>query len=347
MTTVVHKILLASAFVVLLVPSPVRAQWLLAEGLDGGSGSTLGPDGALYVTERLAGRITRVDPGSGEMTTFAENLPIPVIDLGVGGASDVAFVDGVAYALVTVVGPAFDALAPVLGLPPGFGGTDIVGIYRIDGPDNPVPIADIGAWSVANEPATSFFLDHGVQYALEPFRGGLLVSDGHHNRVLWVSLEGHIHEMNAFGNIVPTGLEVHGKTILMAEAGPIPHLPADGKVVAFEPKILQPVEIASGGRLLVDVEFGLGRRLYALAQGEWCPPGESPPQCGKMDGAPAEPNGGSLLEVNADGTFTEIVFGLNLPTSMEFIGNSAYIVNLLGEIWVVDDVSDPPFGKQH
>jgi hypothetical protein len=34
----------------------------------------------------------------------------------------------------------------------------------------------------------------------------------------------------------------------------------------------------------------------------------------------------------------------NLRTSLEFIGNSAYIVNLLGEVWVIEDVSPPPFG---
>jgi hypothetical protein len=245
----------------------------------------------------------------------------------------VAFIDGVAYVLVGLVNGCV-------------GGPDKVGIYRMDGPDDFPLLADLGAWSAANEPATDFFLPCGVPYALEPFRGGLLVTDGHHNRVLWVSLDGHISEFNAFGNIVPTGLEVHGKTVIMAEAGPKPHLPADGRVIAFEPKDLQPVEIASGGRLLVDVEYGLGRSLYALAQGEWCPPGATPPECGKMDGDPAEPNGGSLLEVNADGSFTEIVTGLNLPTSMEFIGNSAYIVNLAGEIWVVDHVSEPPFGKK-
>lgn len=97
----------------------------------------------------------------------------------------------------------------------------------------------------------------------------------------------------------------------------------------------------------MDVEFGLGRSLYALAQGEWCLPGASPPLCVKFPGAPAEPNGGLIVEVNADGSFTEVAGGLNLPTSMEFIGNSAYIVNLPGEIWVVDDVSEPPFGKKH
>ena len=37
---------------------------LLATGLQGATGSTVGPGGALYVTEGAAGRISRVDPHS-------------------------------------------------------------------------------------------------------------------------------------------------------------------------------------------------------------------------------------------------------------------------------------------
>ena len=50
------------------------------------------------------------------------------------------------------------------------------------------------------------------------------------------------------------------------------------------------------------------------------------------------------MKVNADGTFTVVADGLNQPTSLEFIGNTAYVVTLSGEIWKIDDVSGPPFG---
>jgi hypothetical protein len=65
---------------------------------------------------------------------------------------------------------------------------------------------------------------------------------------------------------------------------------------------------------------------------------------GNPEGSPAEPNTGALVRVNADGTFTVVVDGLDRPTSLELIGNSAYVVTFGGEIWRIDDVSGPPFG---
>jgi len=54
--------------------------------------------------------------------------------------------------------------------------------------------------------------------------------------VLRVTRDGEVSVLIAFGNIVPTGLEVRGRTIYMAEAGPVPHLPENGRVVSFRPR---------------------------------------------------------------------------------------------------------------
>jgi hypothetical protein len=153
--------------------------------------------------------------------------------------------------------------------------------------------------------------------------------------VLRVTRDGEVTEFIAFGNIVPTGLEVSGNTVYMAEAGPVPHEPEDGKVVSFRPKSPTATEVASGASLLVDVEFGRGRNLFALSQGVF---GGGPP------GSPAQPNTGSLVKVNGSGTLTVVVDGLDRPTSVEFIRNTAYVVTLSGEIWKVDGVSGPPYG---
>ncbi len=301
-------------------PAPAPTTTQLLTGLEGGSGSTVGPGGALYVTESAAGRISRVDPRTGEITTFASGLPPSII--GIGGTTDVAFIGGTAYALVTVVGPQF-------------GSSDTVGIYRIDGPDTFTVVADIGAFAVSNPPGFPIDIPTGVQYALETYRGGFLVTDGHHNRVYRVTRDGDVTELIAFGNIVPTGLETSGNTIYMAEAGPVPHDPADGKVVSFGPKSPTATDVASGAPLLVDVERGRGRDLFALSQGVFG---------GGDPGAPAAPNTGSLVKVNGNGTFSVIVDGLDRPTSVEFIKNTAYVVTLTGEIWKVENPSGPPHG---
>lgn len=285
---------------------------VLTSGLQGTSGSTIGPDGALYVTEAVAGEVTRIDPNTGASSTFASGLPPRVI--GLGGASDVAFVGSTAYVLVTVVGA-------------DVGGTAVNGIYRVDGPDSFTVIADLGAYSRENPPDTAFDLPEGLQFALQPVRGGFVVSDGHHNRVLRVGLDGSISELVQFENIVPTGLEAVGPVIMVAEAGPVPHLPATGKVVALGLSRPTPYSIASGYSLLVDVELGRCG-LFALSQGD--SPGEV------TAGSPALPQSGELLRTRLDGSFSVVVDGLDLPTSVDFAGRSAYIVTLGGEVLRVD-----------
>jgi hypothetical protein len=299
---------------------------LFVSGLAGGSGSTVGPGGALYVTEAHAGKISRVDPETGEITTFASGLPLRMPGFPFGGVVDVAFIGKTAFVLVTLVGP-------------DVGGSDVVGIYRVDGPDSFTVMADIGEFNTQNPPTIPFpfFVASGTQYALENFGGGFLVTDGHLNRVLQVKVNGEITELIGFGNIVPTGLAASGNTIYMAMAGPVPHLPQDGKVVLFGPKSPTVTEVASGAPLLVDVEFGRGRMLYALSQGEG--------ELGAPDGSPALPDTGALVEVNENGTFTVVMDGLDRPTSLEFIGNTAYVVTYDGEIWKIEGVSGPPFGR--
>jgi DNA-binding beta-propeller fold protein YncE len=316
LATVGLAVLMVSATIAL--PAMAATKSRLVTGLAGGSGSTVRPGGALYVTEGLEGRVSRVDPQTGVVTTFASGLPPSIV--GIGGAMDIVFKDGTAYVLVTLVGT-------------DVGGSDVVGIYRVDGPHDFTVIADIGAWALAHPPATDFFVPTGVQYAIEKYRNGFLVTDGHHNRVLRVTLDGTVRELIAFGNIVPTGLDVRGRKVYMAEAGPVPHLPRDGKIVSFRPGSAV-TQVATGGRLLVDVEFGARGHLFALAQGRFTP--------GNPEGSPADPNTGKLLKVDGHGGFAVIAQRLNQPTSLELIGRTAYVVTLGGEIWKIklDDHDD-------
>ena len=297
-------------------PTPVAEE--LATGLAGPIGSTIGPDGALYVADRAGGQVVRVDTSTGATSAFATGLPVT----GGGGVFDVAFIGDTAYVLFTGVGPEF-------------GGADIGGIYRVDDIDSITLIADTATWSIDNPPDADYFVPSGVQYAFAPFEDGFLVTDGHHNRLLFADLGGEVSEVAQFGNIVPTGLQIDRAKIYMAEAGPIPHDPATGSVVALGAK--HPVErvVASGYSLIVDVEAA-SCGLYALSQGD------SP---GMVEaGSPGLPDSGELLRVNGNGTFTVIVDELDQPTSLSFVGDTAYIVTLGGDVLTVADVAPDRHG---
>ena len=302
----------------------VTAHWVT--GLASGSGSTVGPDGALYIPEPSSGKVYRVDPGTGTRTEVAHCLPPQVIPLG--GAMDVAFIGNTLYALVSIVS---DPFPPV--------GTHAThnGIYRVDSAGSCTIVADIGAFALANKPDADIFLFAGVQYAMEPYRGGFLVTDGHHNRVYRVTLGGEVSEFITFGDVVPTGLAVQGDTIYMGEAGPILGDGSEiGKVISIDASSGAVTDVAGPAPLVVDVERGRGQTLFALAQGAHTSPDP---------GSPAEPNTGELLRADGNGGFSVVATGLDRPTSLEIIGTTAYVVTLGGEIWKIDDSSGPPYGR--
>ncbi|WP_242121074.1 ScyD/ScyE family protein [Aestuariivivens sediminicola] len=285
-------------------------------------GSAIGMDGDLFVTQTGAsGSILRFDKKTGEMSTFVSGLPGSVVPIG--GVVDVAFMDDTAYALVTLVGSFF-------------GDDHVNGIYRIDGPDSYTVIADIGEFTLNNPPTGfDYFLPTGLQFAMQTYRGGFLVTDGHHNRVYHVTLDGEVSEFKVFDNIVPTGLEVSGNTVYMTEAGTSDQFHENSKIVSINSKSKNVSDLAWGAPLIVDVEFNRGRTLFAISQGQWA---------GEAEGDAALPYTGALVMVNNDGTLTTIADGLDRPTSLEFIQNTAYIVLLPGEIWAVENAAGPPFG---
>ena len=287
------------------------------------TGSTIGPDGALYVTDGSAGEVLRIDRRSGRVTTYATGLPTKAFATDIGGPVDIVFVGRTAYVLVTLVS------GEIVGDAPFGDPNDKNGIYRLGRDGRFTLIADIGGWSVDNPPVPAFFIDTGVQYAMERYHGGFLVTDGHHNRVLRVKRNGSIKEAATFGNVVPTGLEVTKHRVFITQLGPIPHEPEDGKVLALHRRS-DPTEIASGASMLVDVERGPHGKLYALSQGQWDGAGE---------GSPASPNTGRLVIVKRDGSLKPVVdrrgreLVLDRPTSMEFVGDTAYIVSVVGDVY--------------
>src|SRR5262249_16831465 len=120
-------------------PAPTKTLLTQFDGI--GFGSTVGPDGMLYVTQPQQGRILRLNPATGSYTVVACGLPKTPPGWGDGGTFDVTFVDNTAYVLVSEVSSDAD---------PSLDGVD--GIYRIDGPHSFTIVADIGTWSIANQP---------------------------------------------------------------------------------------------------------------------------------------------------------------------------------------------------
>ena len=311
-------VILTPTFVGAVPSSAEPSPSLLVSGLQGSFGSTVGPGGDLYVVEGVARRVSRVDPETGTVTTFASGLPAQVIPAWVPPRTSSSSA-GPAYVLVQFIGP-------FLGGP-----DEVNGIYRVDGPHSFTVVADIGAFNVANPPDTDFESPIGVQTSFQAFQGGFLVTDGHLNRMLRVTLDGDISVVRAFDNIVPVGLETWGNRIYMAEAGPLPHLPADGKIVSFTPRSSAVTVVAAGGPLLVDVERGRG--YHAVRPG----PGDLATRHlrrkpGLAEHRPAAP-GQPRRHLHRHGRWPE-------PTeSMEIIKNTAYIVTLGGEIWTIEDLS--------
>ena len=93
---------------------------------------------------------------------------------------DIAFIGRTAYVLVTLVGSESGAL------------TRWASIASMVPPRH----RDRGHRRVrlANPPQTAFFVPPGVQYAMQRYGRDFLVTDGHHNRVLLVTLDGDVSE---------------------------------------------------------------------------------------------------------------------------------------------------------
>lgn len=294
--------------------------------LDGlGSGSAIGPDGALYVTNGTKGTLVRVNPTTGSAKVVGRGLPRKFIDIG--GAMDVAFIGDRAYVMVILAG--VDVGGP----------DDVMGIYRLKRDGTFSVFADVGKWSTAHPPKDpDWFLSQGVQYSMDVWRKGFVIADAHLARVIRVNRRGRISELVGFGSTdrVPTGLEVADGKVLLATAGPIPHLPSTSKINVVRRNGSVKVvgkwsaDYAGNRGLIVDVEHDEGR-LYGLLQGYW-----NLEPTFENEGFPAKRNTGEIVVVRDDGTFQTVVRGLDQPTSLELVGGVGFVVTFSGKILRID-----------
>jgi len=350
-------VLALTSLLSIATPAPAQttpsAGTMLAGGLLNPRGLTLGPDGMLYVAESgeggpddvvvdgmtfhngHTGRISKIDPSTGTLTTAAEGLPSNAHDqFGTVGPTDVAFIGDQLYYLQTHGGDDW-----------GFPG-EPTGIYSVN-PDGTVTLlADIGAFNVANPVAD---VSGGSQVDIEPGgnpysmivrNGAFYVSDGNQNQVMKVTDTGTITRVAELsGHPVSTGItfDPAGGPFYVAELGQEPFNPEDGRVVTVEESSGAIDVVASGFSALTDLGFGPNGQLYALQFAEQA-----------TGPAPLAPFSAKVLRVNDDGTMTPVVAGFTFSTAMLFDGAKLYLtsngLSVLGpgEIWAIDDITAVP-----
>ena len=135
----------------------------------------------------------------------------------------------------------------------------------------------------------------------------------------WSLATGAVTELIQLGNVVSTGLAIRLGTVWFAEVGAVINTPANGRVSSFRLDAATATAnvVGSGRTMVIDVEFSADGVLYAVTQGG--SPGAVDP------GAPGLPDSARLLRVNSDGTFTVLVDTLDLPTSLDIDGDTAYL----------------------
>lgn len=323
---------------------PPTAGKVLAEGLQGTQGATIGPDGALYVGEGgtggptkvttpdgdgffgLTGRISRIDPTTGERTTVATGIPSGAgAEGGQGfGIVDVAFLNGKLYYLIS---GGFNYIDPTLAAYPN-------GVYEVQPNGSSKLVADISKFN-DDHPVT--FPDAGPggnPFGIIARDGGFYVTDGNYNRVLRVTLDGAISILTSFENVVTTGLATKsGGPLIVTEFGPFPFDPKAGKVIQVGIPTGTQTELANGYSHIIAAGYGPDGKLYALSMGDQADP---------SSGDEAVPFTGKILRVNADGTMTPIVDGLMFPTSLDISGSTAYATSLIGQVYQIPDFTSLP-----
>jgi hypothetical protein len=344
-------------------PAPTAGE-VLTGGLLSPRGIKMGPDGMLYVAEAgtggativnvdgadhnigNSGRISKIDPETGERTTVAEGLhsDFSSATMDSVGPADVAFLGGDLYYLQTHGGEAYGAA----GTP--------TGVYRVNLDGSTTLVADIGQFNVDNPvtdildtpstggPAQVDIEPGGNPYSMIVRDGAFLVVDGNQNQVMKVTTGGAVTRIAELsGHPVSTGIAYQGGgPLYVGGLGAFPFAAEDGNVFQVAYPTGGVSEYADGYSSVTDVEYGPGG-LYAVTFGD---------QAAAAGGPPWDPYTGKILKVNDDGTMTPIVDGFTFSTFVAFHGDTAYVANhslsvpgvFEGQIWKIDGFSSvtPP-----
>ena len=325
---------LASMSVSAQAPGPTSGE-AITTGLLSPRGLKIGPDGMLYVAEAGtggstsitvdgaehlvggSGRISKIDPETGERTTVADGLhsDFSTATMDSVGPADVAFIGDQLYYLQTHGGEAYGAADTPSGL------------YSVDEDGGTELVADIGEFNGDNpvtDISSGFQTDiepGGNPYAMVVRDGDFYVTDGNQNQLLKIETDGDISRVAEFsGHPVTTGIATQDSgPMYVTNLGVFPFAPEDGTIYSVAIPSGTTTEISSGVSGMTDVEFGPGGQLYAMNFANQ--------DIDFSSGAPFEPFSATIFSVADDGELTPLVTGLTFAGAIVFDGDTAYVSN--------------------
>ena len=184
-----------------------------------------------------------------------------------------------------------------------------------------------------------FVVPTGVQFALEPYRGGFLVTDGHHNRVLRVTLDGTVTQTDRVRRRRSDRARRPREHDLSRRSRPCAARAAERQDRVLRTGIVD----GDGRRLRRSARRGRRDRPRADAVRPLAGPLSLRRRSG-LRRSSGFTRHGSAHAGERDRRLTTIADELDQPSSLEIIGNTAYVVTLGGEVWTIDDVAGPPYG---
>ena len=319
-----------------------------ATGFNNPRGLEFGPDGYLYVAEAgvggtnnssalcpelsgddpylgspTGGRISKVNPTTGERTDVSTSLPSAVSGMGdVLGVADVTFIGNTLYALLSGGGCSHG----VPSIPNG--------IVKVNSDGSISVVADLGSWQVThpelNPPPD--IEPEGTWYSLSAVHGDLYALDPNHSGLVKVTTDGSITRVADItatqGHIVPTALAYKGN-FYVGNLNTFPIVDGSSNIYKITPS--GETKIAETGfTTVLGLVFDNRDRMYVLENTTG-------------NNMFPTPFTGTILRVNPNGTRDVVASGLPFPTGMTLGPDGNLYVSIWGfgqppgggEVWKV------------